>query len=111
MTVKSSLGMMLAVGEAEVEEAVVDAYDDWSGLRRTFSPEVDVVAEVARAVSAADPTRCELPSNVTSAFSLAQVRFAALKRARITLSKSGIEKFACAPDMRRTMAFPSVTFE
>jgi hypothetical protein len=52
-----------------------------------------------------------LPSNVTSAFSLAQVRFAALKRARITLSKSGIEKFACAPDMRRTMAFPSVTFE
>jgi len=69
------------------------------------------VAEVSRAASAADPTRCELPSNVTSAFSLAQVRFAALKRARITLSKSGMEKFACAPEMRRTMALPSVTFE
>jgi hypothetical protein len=94
-----------------------DAYDDWDWMRRAFSPElateVDVVAEaeVARTVSAANPTRCELPSNVTSAFSLAQVRFAALKRANITLSKRGMEKLACAPEIRRTMAFPSVTFE
>jgi hypothetical protein len=50
-----------------------------------------------------------LPSNVTSAFSLAQVRFAALKRARITLSKSGMEKFACASAMRRGIAVPRVT--
>jgi hypothetical protein len=52
-----------------------------------------------------------LPSNVTSAFSLAQVRFAALKRARITLSKSGMEKFACASAMRRGIAVPRVTLE
>jgi len=46
VTVKSALGVMLAVGEAEVEEAVVngaasvgvdvDSDDDWYGLRRTF---------------------------------------------------------------------------
>ncbi len=37
------------------------------------------------------------------------MRFAALKRARITLSKSGMEKFACASAMRRGIAVPRVT--
>jgi hypothetical protein len=71
----------------------------------------EVMDSWRRAISAASPILCALPSNVTSAFSLAHVKFAALKRARITLSKSGMEKFACASEMRRGMALPSVTLE
>ncbi len=61
------------------------------------------------ASSRALPLRWDSPSNVTRAFSLAQVRFAVLKRARITLSKSGMEKLDWASEMRRGIASPIVT--
>lgn len=55
------------------------------------------------------PTRCERPSNVTSAFSDRQDRFALLNRAKMTFEKSGMEKFVCAAVMRRGIESPRVT--
>jgi hypothetical protein len=49
------------------------------------------------------------PSNVTSAFSDMQDRFAELKRASTRLGDSGMLKFDCALVRRRGMEYPSVT--
>jgi hypothetical protein len=100
---------VVLVGYVVVEAAAVAAEEaDRDRILRIFWP---VEASSAMAVSSLLPTRSALPSNVTRAFSLVQVRFAALKRARITLSKSGMEKFACASVINRGMALPSVTLE
>lgn len=61
--------------------------------------------------SFAFPCRVLEPSNVTSAFSLAQVKFALLKRATIVDSERGMEKFVCASAMRRVILSPTVTFK
>jgi hypothetical protein len=123
--VKSASGSSVGVALAEVEVELVgdggvavDERDARADFRifcfwPAFTLE-DVAADaaevvVSRAWSPLFPTLVAMPSKVTSAFSLAQLRFAALNRARMTLSKSGMEKLACAPAMRRGIALPIVT--
>jgi hypothetical protein len=59
---------------------------------------------------AAEPTRCDSPSNVTRAFSDTQDRLAELKRARMTVPEMGMEKFVWAAAMSRGIESPTVTF-
>lgn len=70
----------------------------------------DAPEEVGMTFAFEPPTRCASPSNVTSAFSLKQLRFAVLNLARTTVPKSGMEKFAIACSSKRGIASPSVTF-
>lgn len=91
--------VVLVVWEGEVAEDERDADAMRLSLLFCFEEEVDVAAAaadvvVSRASSLLSPTRVASPLKVTSAFSLSQVRFAALKRARMTDSKSGMEKLA-----------------
>ena len=73
-------------------------------------PEKESDVEVGVTTSFGFPTREDRPSNVTSAFSLTQDRDAELKRAKMTVSKRGMEKFVCASAIKRGMASPNVTF-
>lgn len=65
---------------------------------------------VALAGDEAEPTGQSMPSKVTRAFSALQDRFAELKRARMMSEERGMLKFIWAPEMRRGMDSPTVTF-
>lgn len=105
-----SAGTVAAVTDA----AGADVVSSPSSLR-TFASAVDdgrrEISKVAEGTTTAlaAPMRRDRPSNVTRAFSERQDRFAALKRARITVEKSGIEKLDCADWIRRGMESPNVT--
>jgi hypothetical protein len=71
--------------------------------------EIETVS-VAITIAFATPCRSLSPSKVTSAFSEAQERLAELKRARMTLSKRGMEKLVWDWAMSRVIESPSVTF-
>ena len=98
------------VWEIEVDALLVDvvavAVVRFCRIRRS----TDVSEELGKTISSASPTSVSVPSKVTRAFSLLQLRFAALKRARIELVNSGMEKFVRAASMRRSIASPMVTF-
>lgn len=106
---------MIPFAVAAAESAVVLA--DPRLLLLLFELELDVADATEEEVvvgdtsSFASPTRSDKPSNVTSAFSDTQDKLAELKRARMTVSRSGIEKFVCASAINRGMASPNVTFE
>lgn len=65
---------------------------------------------VGTTISLASPSLESNPSNVTSAFSDTQDRFAALNRASMTVENNGMEKLACALSIKRDIALPRVTF-
>lgn len=81
----------VATGALELEDAVLLATWRFLSLAAAVADgDVAAAVEVDFTTSFALPTRPELPSNVTRAFSVAHDRELVLKRATIVLASSGM---------------------
>lgn len=109
--VVDEVSTMIPCGIEEGSEETVEASSRFLLRRGGAVTDGEVSPLVAEGTTSAfaSPIRCDRPSKVTRAFSDKQERLAVLNRAKMTVGKSGMEKFVCAAVIRRGIESPSVT--